>query len=290
MAKTIKFNLICDGQPVRTLEDLKNNFSIEDIWDYYKNGLLCRWLSVREYDKQLADVQAIGVAEKKEVIKALIKIFGLETDEKRIEQAIAILDYVEESNLKNTEYKENAFNKKQIIEEYHQNYRDLINHMVLNKDNMAILLADATKMENEYLELFILNYYDLYMKLVNDAPKAIIALLTKEIVRSRWIGENANEKIYNNIKRIYGNSSSIKSALEDDIKVVTRDTQGMWDSIERPEVEVMVLYMESGTFVKNAENYYEKLGIDDVKDKFVKLNGLAYQSNSEKNELIYMEV
>lgn len=37
MAKTIKFNLICDNTPVRTIEDLQNNFSIEDVLDYYRN-------------------------------------------------------------------------------------------------------------------------------------------------------------------------------------------------------------------------------------------------------------
>ena len=42
MAKTIKFNLICDNTPVRTIEDLQNNFSIEDVLDYYRNGLLRR--------------------------------------------------------------------------------------------------------------------------------------------------------------------------------------------------------------------------------------------------------
>ena len=31
MAKTIKFNLICDNTPVRTIEDLQNNFSIQKI-------------------------------------------------------------------------------------------------------------------------------------------------------------------------------------------------------------------------------------------------------------------
>ena len=41
MAKTIKFNLICDNTPVRTIEDLQNNFSIEDVLDYYRNGLYC---------------------------------------------------------------------------------------------------------------------------------------------------------------------------------------------------------------------------------------------------------
>ena len=36
MAKTIKFNLICDNTPVRTIEDLQNNFSIEDVLNYYR--------------------------------------------------------------------------------------------------------------------------------------------------------------------------------------------------------------------------------------------------------------
>ena len=49
MAKTIKFNLICDNQPIRTIEDLQNNFSIEDVLTYYNNRLLHRWLEVRVY-------------------------------------------------------------------------------------------------------------------------------------------------------------------------------------------------------------------------------------------------
>ncbi len=53
MAKTIKFNLICDNTPVRTIEDLQNNFSIEDVLNYYRNGLLCRWLKVRGYEEEL---------------------------------------------------------------------------------------------------------------------------------------------------------------------------------------------------------------------------------------------
>lgn len=46
MAKTIKFNLICDNKPIRTIDDLQNNFLIEDVMEYYDNGLLDRWLEV----------------------------------------------------------------------------------------------------------------------------------------------------------------------------------------------------------------------------------------------------
>ena len=52
MAKTIKFNLILDKQPVRTIDELRENFSIEDMLKYFKNGLLLRWLKVRGYEAE----------------------------------------------------------------------------------------------------------------------------------------------------------------------------------------------------------------------------------------------
>lgn len=64
----------------------------------------------------------------------------------------------------------------------------------------------------------------------------------------------------------------------------------MWDPIERPEVKLMVINIEHGTFIKNAGNFSEKLEDTDVNDKLVKFNGLEYQCNDETCELLYMEV
>lgn len=77
MAKTIKFNLICDEKPIRTIEDLQNNFSIEDVLEYYNNKLLHRWLSVRGYAAELEKVSAITSQEPMEIIKELIRIFDI---------------------------------------------------------------------------------------------------------------------------------------------------------------------------------------------------------------------
>ena len=77
MAKTIKFNLICDDKPVRTIEDLQDNFSIEDVLKYYQNGLLLRWLNVRGYEAEAKKVSEINATEDLEIIKELIKIFGV---------------------------------------------------------------------------------------------------------------------------------------------------------------------------------------------------------------------
>ena len=81
MAKTIKFNLICDDKPVRTIEDLQENFSIEDVLKYYQNGLLLRWLEVRGYESEYKKVSDISEIEALEIVKELIKIFFVEAVE-----------------------------------------------------------------------------------------------------------------------------------------------------------------------------------------------------------------
>ena len=95
MAKTIKFNLICDNKPVRTIEDLQNNFSIEDVLAYYNNQLLHRWLAVRGFEEELKNVKAITTEKPTEIVKELIKIFNVISDDQKIEESVYILEYLE---------------------------------------------------------------------------------------------------------------------------------------------------------------------------------------------------
>lgn len=292
MAKTIKFNLILDNYPVRNIEGLQEHFSIEDMLKYFENGLLLRWLSVRGYEKQYVAVEAIDKSlDKKEIVMVLVKIFEVvEMDVADIEKAIGILTYLDEEKELNAIYKENAFSKKQIVDDYHSGYAALVMHMEENKDNMAMLKADAIQMEREYFGLFELNHYELYFRLVETAPKAIFAILTRDAFRKFWIGDEANAKIYTSVKTALLAKAKAKEILGDDLKIVKRNTQAMWDPIERPEVKLMVISIVAGTFIKNAGNFSEKLGNTDVNDKLVKFDGLEYQCNNESYELLYMEV
>ena len=94
MAKTIKFNLICDNKPVRTIEDLQNNFSIEDVLEYYSNGLLSRWLKVRGYEKEFEKVSKITTESNIEIINRLIEIFNVEHDDQIVQQSVYMLEYL----------------------------------------------------------------------------------------------------------------------------------------------------------------------------------------------------
>lgn len=292
MAKTIKFNLILDNYPVRTIEDLQEHFSIEDILKYFENGLLLRWLKVRGYVKQYEAVENIDkTLNKKEIILELVKIFNVvDIQYEDIEKSICILTYLEEENNLNLIYKENSFAKKQIIEDYHSGYTSLILHIEENKENMAILKADVLQLEKEYLGLYELNHFELYNRLVKSAPKAIFAFLTRETFRKFWIGEEADPTIYQSIKSELLAKNKSKEILGEDLKIVKRNTQAMWDPIERPEVKLMVISIELCTFIKNAGEFYEKLGYAEINNKLPLFNGLEYQCNDESNELLYMEV
>lgn len=303
MAKTIKFNLILDGYPVRTIESLQEHFSIEDTLRYFRNGLLARWLDVRGYTEKLEAVKRIDPdANARTIVSELARIFEIKANSSSIEESIAILNYLDEEKASDAVYRENAFEKRQIIGDYHSGYNELIRNMEDHQEDMALLKADAIELERTYLDLFMLDYGNLFYRLAANAPRAVFAILTREALRKYWLvydsdldrrnryGLYVNFGIYDSIKKNLLLANKVKSILGDDLKILKRNTQAMWDPIERPEVKIMVISMRSGSFIKNAGEFSEKLGASDVNEKFLFLNGLEYQCNDESYELRYMEV
>ena len=288
MAKTIKFNLMMDNNPVRTIADLQENVSIEDALKYFKNGLLAKWLSVRGFDSYYDKIKDIDIAdEDKKIITQLIKVFDIELDDKKIELAIEILNYLNEEKELNAIYKDNSFKQKQIIEDYHSGYDAIIRHMIDNRDNLAILKADAIEIERNYLRLFELDYKKVFFNFEDAAQKAIFAILAQPELRKYWLKEEEktiNKSLTTKILPV------AKEILGEDLKIVSRDTQAMWDPIERKEVKLMVISIKSGTFVKNAGEFSEKLSAENINGKFLLFNGLEYQCNDRSYELLYMEV
>ncbi len=119
MAKTIKFNLLCDDKPIRNIDDLKENFVIEDVLNYYNNKLLQKWLKVRGVGEELDKVYKITEAVEEKIIYKLIEIFEIETNTDSIQESIEILKYKKENEIYLEEYKKLNFKKAEIIDDYH---------------------------------------------------------------------------------------------------------------------------------------------------------------------------
>lgn len=180
MAKTIKFNLKCDDKPIRKIEDLQNNFSIEDVLAHFHNGNLERWLQVRGHQDYLDKVSKIDKSKGNiEIISQLIKIFDVSKDENEIKEAVSILTYSKEKQEKLDRYENLDFQKEIVIQDYLNEYKELISKLQNTKD-ITIIKDCIKKIADNYFELFKLNYRFIFWTLLKNLND-IIAI--KEFVR-----------------------------------------------------------------------------------------------------------
>ena len=78
--KIIKFDLPIDGVKVKTVEELRDHFTLEML-AHARSGLLGKWLSSRKLQDELAAVKALDGAEDHALLKGLCEVFGVEADE-----------------------------------------------------------------------------------------------------------------------------------------------------------------------------------------------------------------
>lgn len=175
MAKTIKFNLICNNKPIRTIEDLQNNFYVEDILAYYNNKLLHRWLSVREYELELKAVNAITSKDPIDIIKSLMRIFNIADDNKKIEESIYINKYLDERKQLYSIYEKEKYNVDRIVEDYKNGYINLVKGILNNPNDIALIRANIAEILSNYLCIFEVSYKDLFWVLSDN--KSVLAIM-----------------------------------------------------------------------------------------------------------------
>lgn len=197
MAKTIKFNLICDGQPVRTIEDLQENFSVEDMLGYFESGLLLRWLKVRDYKDEYKEVSEISTKDDLEIAKKLIKIFNVETDEKEIAKDVYMLQFLKERSQKISKYDSNRLEIDEIVKDYTKEYADLVKEIMDNSDDISRIKANITEIVNNYKPVLQLNYRELFWKMADrDYLLVIMCFLMNSVTRKYYLdaGQPENDK------------------------------------------------------------------------------------------------
>lgn len=70
--------LMSNGIEVQTLEELKNNFLIEDVWKHWGSGVLETWLKERYYGDIVEEIEVISVLGRPDADEKLYAIFGVE--------------------------------------------------------------------------------------------------------------------------------------------------------------------------------------------------------------------
>ncbi len=305
MAKTIKFNLICDNKPIRTIDDLQNNFSIEDVMEYYNNKLLHRWLEVRDYKEELEKVKSITVDRPIEIVKELIKIFNVASDDKKIEESVYILEYLEERKELCSIYERENYKTKKIIEDYEVGYRQLVDGIQQNPKDAAVIKANISEMVSNYAWILELSHRNLFYVLKSQSPLAIMCLLMNEHSRNYYLPVKVEKEDGRIISDIGSNSDKaemfrhicsmitrddFKADLGDNLLTFAGETDSYWKDLEPKGRKYMIISMEGGDLVRSSGLSGGDLSSEDIQNKFVIVDGIDYKSNSSTHQLLYMEV
>jgi len=216
MAKTIKFNLLLDDNPVRNIKSLQNNFCIDDILEVYENGLLLKWLKVRGFYEYLEKVE--NIKKDSSIIVELIKIFDIKKDDKEISKSIYSLEFQEnrKKSLENFNIKDDDL--KNRIKEYHREYEELIGAIIEHKENMAFLKVASKEISDKYLKLFELDYKDSYELYKEKSPLMIYAILMNDKLSFLFMKNNIiKQYLYKNF--ILETQPKVNNLFYDNFKI-----------------------------------------------------------------------
>lgn len=64
----VNFDLYCDGCLIRNLDDLRENFNVDEIYEYYSSGVLVAWLRMRNYEREYILIEKIKPNDSQDVI------------------------------------------------------------------------------------------------------------------------------------------------------------------------------------------------------------------------------
>lgn len=280
MAKTIKFNLICDDKPVRTIEDLQENFSIEDVLKYYQNGLLLRWLEVRGYEAEYKKVSEIREIEALEIVKELIKIFDIEADEKKVEEGVYMLQYLEERKELCEAYKQDSFKAQGIIDDYQTGFNQLIDGIIENPNDVARIKANIAELMSGYKWAMDLNHRQLFWELKELSPLAIMCFLMNDEARKYYLPmpvrkDNVSDEA---VKKVNIAAAAVAVAFvkkEDDSIAVSYDIENNAD--KRNMYNAICSMLKSSDFVSRlGDNLHIFAGVTDGYWKDLETKGKKY--------------
>ena len=256
MAKKIKFNLQVNGASVSSLESLQNNFNIEHIMEHFKSGLLMRWLEVQGLETELKELKKLD-QNSDNLAQSILKIFDMDFDKNALKIILNDINYKEykENLLKTNENLEK--NAKSFLREYHNKFHDIIWDIIKNSENVEKIKSNLKIIENDYFDLFLLQFQTLVSVFKADAPLALIFGLGTEKIRKMLLAYINIEEAGDHNKYCYI-GDEIEVSVDGVVASIKDETKEYLNSINLKSID----YLHYGYFEAISKVVYESLKFD----------------------------
>ena len=196
MAKAIKFNLVMDGRPVRNLEDMRDNFNVEDLLGAYGNGSLKRWLDTREMEKESAELDKISGDEINAAV-ALCRIFRPDCTDEQLRQAAYPFEFRRKDAETLEKYRDLKKQREAVILEYHKSYDGLLMELEKRSDDYSFVKPALAEIFENYLALYELDAEAFYGRYIKNHPLVVLGMLANSGMRP--IIARQQEQVYKDI-------------------------------------------------------------------------------------------
>ena len=212
MSTAFKFNLLVDGQKVRTLEELRKNFNLEDVLEYFYSGKLQKWLASRDYKHELDQVKDIASSNKLDVSSKLLDIFNIEHDKKELQYF-----NVDGQQVRTLEELRKNFNLEDVLKHFYSGklQKWLVSHDYKHELDQVKDIASSNKIldvSSKLLDIFKIEYDKKELKHFIDELNQCESIAQQAVVgdsseqrntkRTASLSKKATSSTYDKYKRL----------------------------------------------------------------------------------------
>lgn len=197
MKKVRNIPLILGDKKFFNIEDLKNDFNVNDILSSYKNDNLEIWLS-HKYNDLAEELKKINKSESpKKIIEDIIRIFF--KDDENLEAIVKDASFIIENTV-DIENKDIESELEDYINQYNS-IADSIYNLDIALWDYESIKESIEKLYNEYNGLFNYYYEDFFYKFYNQKNYyVILSILANEGIRRIFL---SNKRIKSDIDKMF---------------------------------------------------------------------------------------
>ena len=185
-----------DGKEVRTLDELRENFNLDDVLKHFYSSKLQKWLASRDYKHELDQVKDIASSNKLDVSCKLLDIFKIEYDKDDLKYFIdetnqyKALDQETAAGNNSEQAQKNCSNifpirTSKLAFDCSDNessgsygaYQRLIEEICMHDHKIDLIKQKLNIIVSEHLELYLKDRLNLIAIFISESPYAVLAMI-----------------------------------------------------------------------------------------------------------------
>ncbi|WML89100.1 hypothetical protein RCF98_08940 [Thiothrix lacustris] len=285
MSKMIKFNLTLNKCPVRDLDDLRENFNIDDLLDVYHNKVLHRWLEVRGLLTELDGLMKIKSLDNKVIATELCQIFHTDVTPEDIDAAVYPFTARQQQKQQLEQFASHYFSRNVVIDDYHTGYNNLCAEMRERSEDYPFLKTAINNLWKNYSQLLKVDFEAFFLSFSKHSLVLFSMLANDHYRQSRLFNENHKKTIFSFVSL----SSIVKSEKHGDLITHNEDTNYQWKHLTKDTVLIKAIRNDSGT-VKVRDRFGNEYLGSDFATIGKKLEGISFYSCRSADSVTYVKI